>query len=166
MRAFRDLRRAGVVAAAVLVAVPVGASAGVHRPVPHTGSAAASGRTLGGVTAQGWPVTLTLNRSRKQVTRTVVGIRMSCTSQTVVNLPDTYVRLAISKRKFGAAFGPTIVRNDDGTTTDFEGSMNGRLNAAGTKASGRWRLKLTEHDVAGTVTDTCDSDQVTWSAKD
>jgi hypothetical protein len=166
MSAFPDLRRAGVVVAVVVAAVPSVASARVHGPLPHTGSAAAGGSVFGGVTAQGWPISLTLSRSRRQVTRAVVGIRMDCTSQSVVNIPDTYVRMRISKRRFGASFGPTTTRNDDGTTTDFEGSMSGRLNAARTKMSGSWRLKLTDHDVAGAVTDTCDSERVSWTAKD
>jgi hypothetical protein len=166
MSAFRYLRRAGVVAAVVAVTVPSVASARLHAPRPHTGSAAAGGATFGGVTSQGWPVSVTLNRSRKRVTRAIAGIDMECTSQSIARLPDGYVRMRISKRRFGASFGPTVVRNGDGTTTDFEGRMRGRLNAAGTRMSGTWSLKLTDHDAAGTVTDTCDSRRVSWTATD
>jgi hypothetical protein len=56
-------------------------------------------------------------------------------------------------------------RNDDGTTTDFEGTISGSFNKARTKASGKWSFKATDHDAAGAVTDTCDSGSVSWSAK-
>jgi hypothetical protein len=56
-------------------------------------------------------------------------------------------------------------RNDDGTTTDFEGSVSGAFNKARTKATGKWTFKATDHDATGAVTDTCDSGSVSWSAK-
>ena len=69
------------------------------------------------------------------------------------------------KGKFSASFGPQVNRNDDGTTTDFEGSLRGALNKARTKLSGKWQLKVTDHDASGAVTDTCDSGSVSWKAK-
>jgi hypothetical protein len=81
-------------------------------------------------------------------------------------VPDGYRALAVNKqRRFNASFGPTTTRNDDGTTTDFEGSISGTFNKARTKASGRWSLKATDHDATGAITDTCDSGRVSWTAK-
>lgn len=81
-------------------------------------------------------------------------------------MPDGYRGLSVSKkRKFSASFGPMTTRNDDGTTTDFEGSVSGAFNNARTKATGKWSLKATDHDAAGAITDTCDSGSVSWSAK-
>ena len=68
-------------------------------------------------------------------------------------------------RQFSLSFGPTTRKNDNGTTTDFEGSITGTLNKARTKATGKWSFKGTDHDAAGAVTDTCDSAKVSWTAK-
>jgi hypothetical protein len=82
-------------------------------------------------------------------------------------VPDSYIKLRVNKKgKFGVVYGPETVRNDDGTTTDFEGSISGAFNAPRTKVSGTWQTKMTEHDGTGAVTDTCDSGTVGWSAKD
>lgn len=134
-----------------------------------TGSALAAGATpsgtYGGVTGQGFPVIVDVSRSGRQVVRTVAAVRLSCTSGGIATLPDGYVRLPLSPTgRFSATFGPQTVRNTDGTTTDVEGSMSGAFNAARTKASGRWSLKLTEHDGTGAVTDTCQA-SVRWSAR-
>ena len=56
-----------------------------------------------------------------------------------------------------ALSNPKTNRHDDGTSIEFEGAVSGAFNKARTKASGRWSLKVTERDAAGTVTDTCDS---------
>jgi hypothetical protein len=166
-RASGTLRRLGLVVAAAGVAAvgaPVVASA---RPQSATLSAAGSaGAAYGGVTPQGWAVVVELNKNRKKVVRATIGLSLNCTSGGLINLPDHYTGMRIGKnRKFGAAFGPQTIRNDDGTTTDFQGSMSGKLNAARTRLSGKWRLTLTDHDAAGAVTDTCDSGSVSWKAK-
>ena len=81
------------------------------------------------------------------------------------SLPDRYLDLKVSKKgRFSSSFTDTV-RNDDGTTTDFAGSMSGTLNKAKTKLKGTWSLKVTDHDLAGAVTDTCDAASITWSAK-
>jgi hypothetical protein len=155
-----------VTAVAVVVAVPAAASAASHGGTPRAVSAAAGETVLGGFTHQDWPVVLTLSKSRRQVVRATIGLRLTCVSGNGLGLPDTYRRLSVSKssRKFSASFGPETVRNEDGTTSDYEGSVSGKLNAAGTKASGKWQLKLVDHDAAGTVTNTCNSGTVSWNA--
>jgi hypothetical protein len=81
-------------------------------------------------------------------------------------VPDRFTGMSVSKkRKFGASFGPETNRNDDGTSTDFEGSISGAFNKAHTKVSGKWSFKATDHDASGAVTDTCDSGSVNWTAK-
>ena len=128
----------------------------------------ASAKALGGTTRQDWPVVIELNRQGTKVVQATAGVTLDCTpSMGVVSLPDAYSNLKVSRKgKFGGAFGPETMRNDDGTTTDFEGSMSGKLNAARTKASGKWQLKVTDHAATGAVTDTCDSGPVRWKAKD
>jgi hypothetical protein len=128
--------------------------------------AATVGTVLGGQTSQGWPIVVELNKAGTQVVRASAGLHLTCTSGGVVNLPDSYRKLAVSKSgSFKLKFGPTTQRNDNGTTTDYEGSISGKLNKARTSAKGKWSLKFTEHDAAGTVTDTCVSNSASWTAK-
>src|SRR5215211_1859896 len=149
----------------VAVVVPLAASASSHGG-PNARSAAAKGAVYGGRTLQGWPVMIELNRTRRRVVQAVIGLRLSCTSGSIVNLPDRYINMSVNRRrKFRASFGPDTQRNSDGTTTDFEGSISGTLNRARTRLSGRWNLKITDFDANGAVTDVCDSGSVRWTAK-
>jgi hypothetical protein len=144
------------------VAAPPAAKA---KPLPAT-TAAAGGTVYGGTTAHGFPVVIETSKNGRKVVDSTIAIFMTCSSGAAVTLPDGYRGLPVSKkRKFGASFGPTTARNDDGTTTDFEGSVSGAFNKARTKVTGKWSLKATDRDAAGGVTDTCDSGSVSWSAK-
>lgn len=158
---------AGVAAVAITTAVGVPlASAHPSTDGAPARSAATSGLVYGGVTSQDWPVVLELNRSRRRIVRADIALQLNCTSGRFARLRDRYIRITVNRRRrFGASFGPETVRNDDGTTTDFEGSIGGSLNRARSRASGTWRLKFTDHDAAGVVVDTCDSGSVRWSAK-
>ena len=157
---------AAALAAALVVGGPLIASASSGGATPQARSAAVAGAVFGGVTPQDFPVVIELNKKRSQVVRAVIVVRVTCTSGIGVNVPDSYRRVRVSKTgKFTTSFGPTTNRNDDGTTTDFEGSASGALNAARTKVSGKWQLKVTDHDAAGAVTDTCDSGSLRWNAK-
>ena len=151
-------------AAALLSVVPLAAaSAGTRTPAAR--SAAAAGAVLGGTTSQDFPVVIEPRSNRRQIVRAVIGISLGCTSGGEVAMPDFYTNLKVNKRgKFSAAYGPQTVRGNDGTTSDFEGTLSGKLNAARTKASGKWHLKVTYFSAAGAVTDTC-SGSVTWKAK-
>ena len=149
-------------AAATLVATPLAAPA---KPQGAT-LAAAGGTVYGGATAQDFPVVIETSRNGRKIVDSTIAILLNCTSGGGVVMRDGYGGLSVNKaRKFKASFGPTPVRNDDGTMTDFEGSLSGSFNKARTKASGKWSLKATERDAAGTITDTCDSGSVSWSAK-
>jgi hypothetical protein len=155
----------GILTAAVVVCVPVAASASSHGGAPRAVSAAAGDTNLGGVTPQGYPVVLTVRKDKRQISRATIGLRLPCTVGGTVGLPDAYRRLTVSKSgKFAASFGPETVKNDDGTSTEYSGTVSGKLTARGTKASGKWQLKLVDHDAAGAVTDTCDSGSVSWKA--
>ena len=133
--------------------------------VPSQGVFVAIGGIYGGVTSQDFPVVVDVNRRRSRVVRAVIAIRTSCTSGGFVTVPDGYRNVSVRRGKFSASFGPTTQRNDDGTTSDLEGTMSGTFNSSRTKVSGKWTFKATDHDAAGAVTDTCDSGSVSWSAK-
>ena len=143
-----------------------GVAAVVLAVVPLAAIAAAGGTVFGGTTSQGLPVVIEMSKNGRTVTKVTVAIRLTCTSGGIVTLPDGYQKMKVKKnRKFGAAFGPSTQRNDDGTTTDYEGSISGGFNKARSSASGTWSLKWTDHDAAGAVTDTCDSGSVSFKAK-
>jgi hypothetical protein len=149
-----------------MVLWPVTATAGPEHGAARAVIAAAGGTVYGGASSQDFPVVIQTNRNRRRVTDAMIAIRLNCTSGGFFVIPDGYRDLSVSKkRKFGASFGPTTQRNDDGTTTDFEGSISGSFNKARTKASGRWSFKATDHDAAGAVTDTCDSGSISWTAR-
>jgi hypothetical protein len=162
--------RAGIVSAVVAASLGGGVLAAAATAStserPTASAAAATGTVLGGRTSQGWPIVVELSKTGRQIVRMSAGLHLTCTSGGVVNLPDTYGKLTVSSSgKFSASFGPETQRNQDGTTTDFEGSITGKLNKARTKVSGKWQFKGTGHDATGAVTDTCDSGTVRWSAK-
>lgn len=163
-----QLRRAAVLAAAVLAGTPLVAAAAPRHDAttPATITAAPAGVVYGGVTRAGFGVMVEVNKSRRRIVRMHTGLWMQCTSGGVFGVSDGWSNLGISKqRKFGASFGPEVDRNDDGTTTDAEGSVRGRFNSSRSSVSGTWSLKLTHRDAAGTVMDTCDSGVVNWKAK-
>ncbi len=155
----------GAVAGALLVGSPMipvatATPAGVRTP------SAATGNTYGGVTKQGMPVVVDMTADRRRIVRAVTVLDLTCTSGDSGLTTDRYTRLPVTKTgRFAYAFGPTTERNEDGTTTDFEGRIAGRLNAAKTRIAGTWSYTITEHDAAGAVTDTCTSGSVSWTAK-
>ena len=152
--------RIGVTAAAagaLLVGTPM---------LPTATAATARGTTYGGLTSQGMPVFVDVTATKRQVTRVVAAVRMTCSAGGTWTVPDRFTKLPVSKRgKFRVVYGPVTQRNDDGTTTDFQGRATGALNDAKTKFTGTWRLIATDHDATGAVTDTCDTGLLTWKAK-
>lgn len=128
-------------------------------------SGATTGTTFGGTTGQSFPVIVQLSKSGNEVTRSVIALRLTCTSGGVLTVPDGYLKLPISKTgKFGAAFGPTTSTSTDGTKFDVQGKMSGALNKARTSITGMWQLTITNHDATGAVTDTCTA-TVHWTAR-
>jgi hypothetical protein len=161
------VRRATILAVAVLGATPlVAAAAPRHGNAPARSSAAAGGVVFGGVTSDGFGLMVETNKSRTKIVRTATGLVLHCTSGATFSIPDSWNKLSVKKRKFNAAFGPETQRNDDGTTTDFEGAVSGKFNRSKTSVSGTWSFKGTERDATGAVTDTCDSGTIRWTAKD
>ena len=160
------LRRASLVAVAALLCVPLGAPAASRHDVGAAGRAPATGTSFGGITSQSFPIVVETAKRGRQVARTTIAIRLTCAGGAFITTPDSFEKLAISKKgKFGASFGPATIRNDDGTTTDLEGTISGAFNSSRTRASGKWSFRATDHDAAGAVSDTCDSGNVSWSAK-
>jgi hypothetical protein len=162
-------RRTGcacALAAGALVVSPLTAAARPEHGSSRATTAAVGGTVYGGATAQDFPVVIETSKNGRKVVEATIAIRLTCTSGGAFTAPDGYRAMSVSKkRKFSASFGPVTNRNDDGTTTDFEGRVSGAFNKARTKVSGKWSLKATDHDGAGAVTDTCDSGSISWTAK-
>jgi hypothetical protein len=168
-RAVFGQRRIGwacAAAAGALVMCPLSAAARPEHWTPRATIARVGGTVYGGVTAQRFPVVIETSKNGRKVAKATIAINLNCTSGAVVTLPDDYAAIKVSKRrKFSASFGPVTNRNDDGTTTDFQGSMSGKFNKSRTKVSGTWSFKVVDHATSGAITDTCDSGSVSWKAK-
>ena len=156
----------GALAAALVSLSPLTAAAASQQASARAQPGPAAGVLYGGLSSQRLPVVLEVSRNGLRVVRVTIAIRLQCTSGGIVVTPDSYGDVSIrSNGRFRAAFGPQVIRNDDGTTTDLEGRFSGAVNRAGTRASGTWQFKATSRDAAGAVTDTCDSGTITWRAK-
>ena len=156
----------GAAACALVIGTPMIPVATASPASVVTPSATAVGNTYGGVTSQGMPVFVTMNATRRQVVREIAAVVVNCKSGGGFTIPDRFTKVAVSKGgKFRVVYGPFTQRNDDGTTTDYQGRMTGALNDAKTKIAGTWRMIVTDHDAAGAVTDSCDTGLLTWTAK-
>ena len=162
-------RRIGWVCAAAagaLVVFPLNAAARPEHGGSGATAAGAGGTVYGGATGQDFPVVIETSKNGRKVVKARIAIRLTCTSGGSFALSDSYAGLSVNKRRrFSTSFGPVTNRNDDGTTTDVQGAISGAFNKARTKASGTWSLKATDHDTSGAVTDTCDSGNISWTAK-
>jgi hypothetical protein len=124
-----------------------------------------SAHVYGGVTPQNWPIVVDLDKTQKQVTRIVIGLDMTCTSNENFGTTDGFTAVRInSKNRFKATFGPQRI-DAAGTPADIQGAITGRRSKDRSSIKGTWNYKVTFYDAAGTtVTDTCDSGLVSWKA--
>jgi len=158
----------GALAGALAVAT---APAGAARQPRHLDAKAAAsatapkGAVLGGITASSWPIVVALNKAGTSVEQIVIGLDMTCTSGDSFGTSDGYKDLKISnKGRFTTTFGPERV-DAGGVPADIESKVIGRFNKGRASMRGIWSLKVTVYDATGmTVTDTCESGQVNWTA--
>jgi hypothetical protein len=154
----RRARWASAIAAGALLASPLVPAAGaVTTP--------ARGIVFGGATNQDFPIVIETSRDGTTVTNAHIAIQMPCTAGGYYVVPDGYRAMRVRQRQFRSAFGPETRRNEDGTTSDLQGSISGTFNRSGTQVSGTWSLKLVDYDATGAVADTCDSGTVHWTAR-
>jgi hypothetical protein len=146
-------------ACVAVAAVGAGPSAAATKP-------AAGGHVYGGITPQNWPIVVDLDKTRTKVTRIVIGLDMTCTSNENFGTTDGFKNVKInSKDRFKATFGPQRI-DAAGTPAEIQGSITGRRSADRTTIKGTWNYKVTFFDAAGTtVTDTCESGLVSWKAE-
>lgn len=127
-------------------------------------TAAPSGVVYGGETKQDWPIVVRLARDGKSVAKVVVALSLACNSGSPIVNKDRYDKLKLSASgRFSDSYGPVTTENGDGTTTDYRGTLEGKL--AGGRITGTSRLTGDFYDATGKLVDTCDSFKVTWTAR-
>jgi hypothetical protein len=158
----------GVLATALAVAAAPAQGAPLPRHLDAQAAASAPaprGVVFGGITRTAWPVVVAVNARGSRVDQVVIGLDMTCTSGDTFGTADGFQGIRISRRgRFVSRFGPARV-DANGVPADVESKVIGRRNATRTSMRGIWSLKVTIYDAAGTtVTDTCESGLVRWTA--
>jgi hypothetical protein len=145
----------------LLLALPIAAvlAAPAHAaPLRPDGS-------YGGDTKQDWPVVLQVAKHGRSIRAAHIALDRTCTSGDSFVSSDTYHDVNVSRSgAFSVSFGPEPQQNDDGTVTNFSGTLKGRVDKRRGRITGTWQLVSVDSDTAGTTTDTCDSGVVSFSA--
>ena len=144
--------------------IPLGAAlAAILLTAAPTEAAAPTGAYYGGETPQQWPVVVQVAKSGKSVTKLVLALTLKCTSGDPIVNRDRFDKLKIAAGRFADNYGPTTVDNGDGTTTDYRGSVTGRVTK--TRITATSRMSGDFYDATGKLLYTCDSGKVNWTAK-
>jgi hypothetical protein len=154
------LKLCGALAAAgTVAAAPALAADTAKKP-------SSAGHVYGGVTPQNWPIVVDVNKAGTKVTRIVIGLDMTCTSNENFGTTDGFTDVKInSKNRFKASFGPQRI-DAAGVPADIQGAITGRRSKDKRSFKGTWNYKVTFYDAAGTTAvDTCDSGLVSWKAE-
>ena len=150
-----DMRR-GIPLGAALAAILLTAAPSV--------AAAPTGSVYGGETPQQWPVVVQVSKDARSVTKLVIALTLDCTSGDPIVNRDRFDRLKLSASgRFSDTYGPTTTDNGDGTTTDYRGSVTGKVTKRRVTATSR--LSGDTYDATGKLLSTCDSGKVSWTAK-
>lgn len=125
-----------------------------------------AGHIYGGVTPQNWPIVVDVNKAGTKVTRIVIGLDMTCSSNENFGTTDGFTDVRFnSKGRFKTSFGPQRI-DAAGVPADIQGAITGRRSKDRRSIKGTWNYKVTFYDAAGTnVVDTCDSGLVSWKAQ-
>jgi hypothetical protein len=127
-------------------------------------AAAPSGLVYGGETPQNWPVVVQLARDGRSVSKLVLALSLKCGSGAPIVNRDRFDRLKLTAGgRFQDGYGPVTTENGDGTTTDYRGSVAGKV--GGGKVTATSRLTGDFYDATGKLVDTCDSGKVSWTAR-
>lgn len=123
----------------------------------------APGRTYAGLTSNRRPVVVQRSRSGRMIDSVWVGWSAGCQNVGGFSVGEELVRFPASRTgRFGDGFSDELKLPDGGTRV-FAYRLDGRAGA--TLASGTFRVEITDKDAAGATTDTCDSTQLSWSAR-
>ncbi len=145
--------------------IPLGAAvAAILLMAAPTQAAAPSGVVYGGETPQEWPVVVQVAKNGKSITKLVLALTLKCSSGDPVVNRDRFDKLKLSvSGRFDNSYGPVTIDNGDGTTTDYRGSVAGKVTKG--KISATSRLSGDFYDASGKLLYACDSGKVNWTAK-
>ena len=123
----------------------------------------APGRVYAGSTAQDHPVVVRVDAKRRKVADMLFGWQSgTCKPDDVfLFVNESFSDFPLGSGRFGDAFNMTYTP-DEGGSGKVAYDLTGRV--ARTRASGTFRVGLTETDAAGNITTACDSGSVSWSA--
>jgi hypothetical protein len=143
-----------------------GAVAAAPALAADTTKSSSAGHIYGGVTPQNWPIVVDVNKAGTKVTRIVIGLDMTCSSNENFGTTDGFTDVRFnSKGRFKTSFGPQRI-DAAGVPADIQGAITGRRSKDRRSIKGTWNYKVTFYDAAGTnVVDTCDSGLVSWKAQ-
>jgi hypothetical protein len=148
--------RRGIPLGAALAAILVTAAPAV--------AAAPTGTVYGGETPQEWPVVVQVSKDGRSITKLVLALTLKCPGADALVNRDRFDKLKLTgSGRFEDNYGPTTVDNGDGTTTDYRGSVTGKVTKG--KVTATSRLSGDFYDVTGKLLYTCDSGKVRWTAK-
>jgi hypothetical protein len=121
------------------------------------------GRVFAGSTGQDHPVVLRVDAKRRAVTNLLFGWESGTCKpeEAYLFVEESFSDFPLGQGRFGDAFNQTFTP-DGGGEGKVAYDITGRV--ARTRASGTFRVGLTETDPAGTITTACDSGTVSWSA--
>ena len=145
--------------------IPLGAAlAAILLTAAPSEAAAPTGSYYGGETPQQWPVVVQVAKDGKSVTKLVVALTLKCSSGDPIVNRDRFDKLKLTASgKFEDNYGPTTIDNGDGTTTDYRGSVAGKVTKG--KVTATSRLSGDFYDATGMLLYSCDSGKVNWTAK-
>jgi hypothetical protein len=152
---------AGAVTALGVTHVGKASAMPTRGPVDH-----AAGKVLGGVTAQNWPVIVSVSSNGKKLSAQVA-FDMTCTAGDAWTAPDGWIKVPIPASgtvHAVAAVPPTAGSGGQDSITGGLDTMNGKLNRRGATFSGTWELQLNFTSPSGQP-DACDSGLVRFSAR-
>jgi hypothetical protein len=121
----------------------------------------APGRIFGGATSQDQPVVVRIDRSGRKVSDLMTGWGARCVPDGTMGFGERFTGFAIKRHRFGDAFTQDYTL-DDGSKRTFAYDVAGKLDRSA--ASGSLQVKVTQTDLAGAQTMSCDSGAVSWRA--
>jgi hypothetical protein len=149
------------------VTIDVSDQAGAHVTTCHSGglrwtTRSKPGRVYAGLTSAGGPVVVERSNDGRKVNTFWVSYAAPCQPGGAAVIGEGLTNFLISEGSFGDRWTDDE-KADDGSSTHFEYVLDGDVGK--TRASGVFRARLTDTDPSGAPKDTCDTAQVSWSAR-
>jgi hypothetical protein len=122
-----------------------------------------AGVVYGGLTSNGWPVTVEVTRDGRLVKRVVGAMFADCSQGGSYTFPSQWRDLRVSRSgAFKASYHDTDV--DDGVVVTYAETFVAKFNRARTRLTGKWRSSTTFRTPDGTV-DVCDTGSLRITAQ-